>query len=137
MTLSRTSTARWPLFVVIAFAFSLAATMTTTTYGETAVTPDAGMESVQFSMAVRPGEPVPMRIVTEKSSGELYKKGFRGQGIDVALVDSGVTPVVGLDQPGKLAYGPDLSNEAGFENLATFSLLMGFALMMYLDATLG
>jgi serine protease AprX len=32
----------------------------------------------------------------------------RGQGIDVALVDTGVTPVQGLGQ-GKVVYGPDLS----------------------------
>jgi serine protease AprX len=73
--------------------------------------------SMTLSMAVRPGEPVPMRIVTEKSSGELFKKGFRGQGIDVALIDSGVAPVPGLDQSGKILYGPDLSTEAGMSNL--------------------
>jgi serine protease AprX len=78
---------------------------------------DAGGR-VTLSMAVRPGEPVPMRIVTEKSSGELSKKGFRGQGIDVALIDSGVAPVAGLDEPGRILYGPDLSNEAGIPNLA-------------------
>ena len=47
-----------------------------------------------------------------------YKKGHRGQGIDVALIDSGVTPVVGLHQPGKIVNGPDLSNEGGLPNLA-------------------
>ncbi len=77
-----------------------------------------GSVPVTLSMAVRPGEPVPMRIVTEKSSGELSKKGYSGQGIDVALIDSGVTPVVGLDQSGKILYGPDLSNEGGLPNLA-------------------
>jgi serine protease AprX len=75
-------------------------------------------DRITLSMAVRPGEPVPMRIVTEKSSGELIKKGFRGQGIDVALIDSGVTPVPGLDQPGQIVFGPDLSNEGALENLA-------------------
>jgi serine protease AprX len=75
-------------------------------------------ERMSLSMAVRPGEPVPMRIVTEKSSGELFKKGFTGQGIDVALIDSGVAPVPGLDQPGKIVHGPDLSDEAAFPNLA-------------------
>jgi ZIP family zinc transporter len=29
------------------------------------------------------------------------------------------------------------THRRGFENLATFSLLIGFACMMYLDATLG
>jgi serine protease AprX len=87
---------------------------------ESPVPLDSGNSSGQItlSMAVRPGEPVPMRIVTEKSSGELYKKGYRGQGIDVALIDSGVAPVIGLDQPGKILYGPDLSGEAGMANLA-------------------
>ncbi|MGB5756095.1 MAG: S8 family serine peptidase, partial [Acidimicrobiales bacterium] len=73
---------------------------------------------VTLSMAVDPGDPVPMRIVTEKSSGELSKKGYTGQGIDVALIDSGVAPVAGLDQADKIVYGPDLSNEATVPNLA-------------------
>ena len=73
---------------------------------------------VTLAMAVKPGSPVPMRIVTEKSKSEYAGKKAFGQGIDVALVDSGVTPVHGLDQPGKILYGPDLSNEGGFDNLA-------------------
>jgi serine protease AprX len=116
MFLTGSRTPRWRLAAVIVFA--LAASAASTTAVETAPAPSVDTESVHLSMAVDPGDPVPMRIVTEKSSGELYKKGFRGQGIDVALVDSGVTPVVGLDQPGKLLYGPDLSNEGGFPNLA-------------------
>ncbi len=72
---------------------------------------------ISFSMAVRPGDPVIMKMVTEKSSGEYAGKGATGQGIDVALIDSGVTPVVGLNQPGKIVYGPDLSNEGGQPNL--------------------
>ncbi len=68
-------------------------------------------------MAVRPGEPVIMKMVTEKSNGEYAGKGATGQGIDVALIDSGVTPVYGLNQPGKIVYGPDLSNEGGQANL--------------------
>jgi serine protease AprX len=35
-----------------------------------------------------------------------------GRGVDVALLDSGVTPVHGLDAPGKLVNGPDLSFES-------------------------
>jgi serine protease AprX len=47
----------------------------------------------------------------------------RGQGIDVALIDSGVTPVPGLDGPNKLVIGPDLSFDApspGVTNLDGF-----------------
>jgi serine protease AprX len=37
--------------------------------------------------------------------------GARGAGVDVAVLDTGVTPVTGLSGPGKLVYGPDLSFE--------------------------
>ncbi len=36
-----------------------------------------------------------------------------GRGVDVALLDSGVTPVPGLDGAGKLVQGPDLSFDTG------------------------
>ncbi len=35
-----------------------------------------------------------------------------GRGVDVAIIDSGVTPVPGLDAPGQLVHGPDLSFDA-------------------------
>ncbi len=46
-----------------------------------------------------------------------------GHGVDVALLDSGVAPVAGLDAPGKVVYGPDLSFEsqnANLRNLDTY-----------------
>ncbi len=99
-------------------AFALLATVAVPAASGGDATPAApsGGE-ITLSMAVKPGQPVPMRVVTEKSSEELYGKGYRGQGIDVALVDSGVAPVEGLDQPGKILYGPDLSREAGVSSL--------------------
>ena len=36
-------------------------------------------------------------------------RGLTGHGVAVALIDTGVSPVAGLDAPGKLVYGPDLS----------------------------
>jgi serine protease AprX len=69
-------------------------------------------------MKVQPGEPVPLSLLKRKSRNRFERGGAFGQGIDVALVDSGVTPVRGLDQPGKIVYGPDLSNEGGLPNLA-------------------
>jgi serine protease AprX len=38
-----------------------------------------------------------------------WAAGADGHGVGVALVDTGVTPVPGLNAPGKLTYGPDLS----------------------------
>ncbi|MEI7742605.1 MAG: S8 family serine peptidase [Chloroflexota bacterium] len=40
---------------------------------------------------------------------EVWKDGITGRGVDVALIDSGVSPVAGLDDPGALVDGPDLS----------------------------
>jgi len=38
-----------------------------------------------------------------------WQSGANGSGIDVAVLDTGVTPVPGLDGANKLVYGPDLS----------------------------
>jgi serine protease AprX len=46
---------------------------------------------------------------------ELWKAGFLGQGVDVALIDSGVSPVAGISD--NLVYGPDLSFDSQAENL--------------------
>ena len=39
----------------------------------------------------------------------LWNAGATGQGVDVALIDSGIIPVKGLDTAGKVVNGPDLS----------------------------
>jgi serine protease AprX len=52
-----------------------------------------------------------------------WNSGDTGQGVGVALIDSGVTPVNGLDTQGKIVYGPDLSSESrnsSLHNLDTF-----------------
>jgi serine protease AprX len=49
-----------------------------------------------------------------------WNAGYTGQGIDVAVIDSGVSPVAGLDAPGKVLYGPDLSLESQASNLANY-----------------
>jgi serine protease AprX len=46
---------------------------------------------------------------------DVWKAGFRGQGIDVAMIDSGVAPVQGIKD--HLLYGPDLSFESQADNL--------------------
>ena len=40
---------------------------------------------------------------------EYWKKGFTGKGVDVALIDTGVVPVEGMDDPAQVVNGPDLS----------------------------
>jgi serine protease AprX len=42
-----------------------------------------------------------------------------GTGVDVALIDSGVVPVGGLAEPGRVVHGPDFSSERRNPRLAT------------------
>ena len=46
-----------------------------------------------------------------------WSAGYTGAGVDVAMVDSGVAPVEGLDGAGKIVDGPDLSLESQAPNL--------------------
>jgi serine protease AprX len=41
-----------------------------------------------------------------------WANGYTGKGVDVAVIDTGVTPVPGLDAAGKVITGPDLSFDA-------------------------
>ena len=47
----------------------------------------------------------------------FWRSGYTGDGVDIALIDSGVVPVDGLTVPGKVINGPDLSFESQAENL--------------------
>jgi serine protease AprX len=47
-----------------------------------------------------------------------WEAGFTGKGVDVALIDSGVAPVPGLDGTDKLVHGPDVSFESQVPELA-------------------
>src|SRR5438128_9822468 len=48
-----------------------------------------------------------------------WNAGYTGQGVDVALIDSGVAPVDGLTAAGKVLNGPDLSFESQNSSLRT------------------
>ena len=48
---------------------------------------------------------------------DWWNAGYTGAGIDVAVIDSGVSPVAGLNGTSKVIYGPDLSLESQAPNL--------------------
>ncbi len=50
------------------------------------------------------------------------KRRLTGAGIDIALIDSGITPVQGLDGPNKIINGPDMSADSGNVNLLNLDL---------------
>jgi serine protease AprX len=47
----------------------------------------------------------------------LHKHGVTGDGVTVAVIDTGVDPVPGLDSESKVIVGPDLSFESGVDGL--------------------
>ena len=58
------------------------------------------------------GDAGSMYNVTTVTGTRNQWKSLTGKGVDVALIDSGVTPVEGLATTGKVVYGPDLSFES-------------------------
>jgi serine protease AprX len=47
----------------------------------------------------------------------MWAKGFTGSGVDIALIDTGIAPVDGLRQKGKVVNGPDLSFDSQVKGL--------------------
>ncbi len=72
-----------------------------------------------------PGTDTNSMASTTKYSGATawWRAGYTGDGVDVALIDTGVAPVTGLAGTNKVIYGPDLSIEsqsAALTNLDTY-----------------
>lgn len=85
-----------------------------------------GVVSVSANAALEPedGTYDPAGDVNSMSSTAQYSgaaswwdAGYTGAGVDVAVIDTGVSPVEGLAAQGKLIYGPDLSIESQAPNL--------------------
>jgi serine protease AprX len=61
-------------------------------------------------------------LTAQMGATAWWNAGYTGKGIDVAVIDTGVAPVQGLNTSGKVVYGPDLSLEsqsASLRNLDT------------------
>jgi serine protease AprX len=59
-----------------------------------------------------------MNAVTRYTGAvDWWNTGYTGTGVDVAVIDTGVSPVEGLATPGKVLNGPDLSIESQAPNL--------------------
>jgi serine protease AprX len=89
----------------------------------------SGVHSVTRNRAVRllhavdgyqaHADPSSMFNVVRDTIGatEMWGAGYSGAGVDVAVIDSGVVPVDGLQASGKVVNGPDLSYESGHDAL--------------------
>ena len=86
--------------------------------GVLAVTPDlrVRLESTGVGPTAEPGDLTNIAALTGATT--FWRNGYSGQGVDVALLDSGVLPVEGLTSGNKLVLGPDLSFESQLPGLA-------------------
>jgi serine protease AprX len=63
-------------------------------------------------------DPYSMQNITAGDGTQAWwNAGYTGKGVDVAVIDTGVAPVAGLNAPGKVIDGPDLSLESQNPNL--------------------
>jgi serine protease AprX len=63
-------------------------------------------------------DPYSMQSVTAGDGVQSWwNAGYTGRGVDVAVIDTGVAPVAGLNAPGKVINGPDLSLESQSSSL--------------------
>jgi serine protease AprX len=91
-----------------------------------AVTPDAALQlsaagwedgtNVNYNSNTFAGT-VPSVSGGVLQAGDLWSHGYTGEGVDIALIDSGVVPVNGLTSSGKVINGPDLSFESQADHL--------------------
>jgi serine protease AprX len=84
------------------------------TLGATALTIAAAIAPATTLAAYDPVADVNSMFNTTAYTGASawWDAGFTGAGVDVAIIDTGVSPVEGLATPGKIVYGPDLSLES-------------------------
>jgi serine protease AprX len=92
--------------VVLAVIFAMAFGMIRSgaSWGSSAYDPSADPYSMQ-------------NITAADGTQSWWNQGYTGKGVDVAVIDTGVSPVAGLSTPGKVINGPDLSLESQNPNL--------------------
>jgi serine protease AprX len=92
--------------------------------GVSSVTEDASLTLSSTDVAAQASQAGSLYTIANQVTGAstMWQAGYTGQGVDVAVVDSGVVPVAGLDGTGKIIYGPDLTQETGTptQNLDTY-----------------
>lgn len=96
---------RLALFALVAGVSALALVCAGASWGGSAYDPSLDMNSM-FNTTLYSG------------AQAWWNAGYTGKGVDVAVIDTGVSPVAGLDAPGKVINGPDLSLESQAPNLA-------------------
>lgn len=88
------------------------------------VTPNAGVTfaSTGDDKARPTGARSMHHVVRAINADDAWRRGFTGQGVDIALIDTGITPVAGISSPNQVVNGPDLSFDSQQENLRYLDL---------------
>jgi serine protease AprX len=77
------------------------------------VTPNATVKLDDTTPYNQAGDPTSLYNIEQQiGARSMWSAGYIGAGVSVALIDSGVNPVYGLDANGKVVYGPDLTPES-------------------------
>jgi subtilisin family serine protease len=87
-----------------------------------AVTPDSTIE-LHHADDIRDALELPgsmYNLSRSINAHVFWQRGITGRGVDVALIDTGVLPVPGVDGKNKLIYGPDISFESQDPELRHF-----------------
>ena len=75
----------------------------------------AGATATVGDIASFNGDPGSMRSITEEiRATRLWKAGITGAGVDIAVIDTGVAPIPGLN--GKVINGPDISLDVPYSS---------------------
>lgn len=87
--------------------------------GVAAVTPDGQLRPLHAVDGFNAESAAGSMYNTARQVGAkwYWKRGFTGRGVDVAVIDTGLSPVRGLNTKNKVFYGPDLSFESQLSHL--------------------
>ena len=94
--------------------------------GVASVTDDAGLALQSTDVESQAAQAGSLYTIANEVTGAsaMWDAGYTGKGVDVAVIDSGVVPVDGLNGRGnsKIVYGPDLTmeNNGPAKNLDTY-----------------
>lgn len=79
-----------------------------------AATTGSAADPVLTSLGVDPADTGSLSAITRIVGAQsAWARGWTGRGVDVAVIDTGVARVPGLNQPAQVIDGPDLSFDAG------------------------
>ena len=80
------------------------------TTGVTSVTPDSSMTPMSTTTTTTTVDTGSLSSISQiVGVQDMWNAGYAGQGIDIAVIDTGIARVPGLDGAGKVVDGPDLS----------------------------